>query len=86
MPTARVIEAVDVLEDGRLSLSAGFPRASPNQLGLDRLEEGLNGGVIVAIALAAHRHLEPMLAQDLLIVMRTILAAAIAVEDAAPRR
>ena len=65
------------------------PRPSADaydQFGLDRLEEGLNGGVIVAIALATHRHLEPMLAQDLLIVMRTILAAAIAVEDAAPRR
>jgi len=30
VPTARVIEAVDVLEDGRLSLSAGFPMASPD--------------------------------------------------------
>jgi hypothetical protein len=45
MPTARVIEAVDVLEDGCLSLSAGFPGAAPDQLGLDGFEEGLDGGV-----------------------------------------
>ena len=85
MPTARVIEAFDVLEDGRLSLSAGFPGAAPDQLGLDGFEEGLDGGVIVAIALAAHRHFEAMLAQDFLIVVRTVLTAAVAVEDAVPR-
>ena len=45
MPAPRVIEPVDVLEDGRLSLSAGFPRASPDQLGLDGFEEGLDCGV-----------------------------------------
>ena len=45
MPTARVIEAVDELEDGRLSLSEGLPGAPPDQLGLDGLEEGLDGGV-----------------------------------------
>ena len=83
MPTARVIEAVDVLEDGRLSLSAGFPIASPDQLGLDGFEEGLDCGVVIAVTLAAHRHFEPTLAQDFLVVMRTVLAAAITVEDAA---
>jgi len=86
MPTARIIEAVDVLEDGGFDLATCFPRPAPDQFGLDGFEEGLNRGVIVAIALAAHRHLEPMLAQELLIVVRTVMAAAIAVEDAAPRR
>ena len=56
---------------------------APNQFCLDRLEEGLDCGVVIAVALAAHRHLEPMLAQDLLVVVRTVLAAAVAVEDAA---
>ena len=46
-----------------------------------RIERSANGPT-----LAAHRHLEPMLAQHLLIVMRRVLAAAIAVEDTAPRR
>lgn len=86
MPTAWIIEAVDVLKDGGFGLASGLPCAPPDQLGLDRLEEGLDGSVIVAIALAAHRHLEPMLAQDLLIVVRTVLAAAIAVEDRASGR
>lgn len=54
MPTARVIEAVDVLEDGGFCLASGLPRAAPDQFGLDRLEEGLNGGVIIAVALSAH--------------------------------
>ena len=69
MPTARVIEAVDVLEDGRLSLSAGFPIASPDQLGLDGFEEGFDGCVVLAVAFTAHRRLEPMLTQDLLVVV-----------------
>ncbi len=86
VPTAWVIEAVDVSEDGRFSLSAGFPGAAPDQFGLDRFAEALDSSVIVAIALAAHRRVEAMLAQNLLIVVRTVLAAAIAVEDAAPRR
>jgi hypothetical protein len=42
------MEAVDVVEDGCLSLSPGFPSAPPDQLGLDGLEEGLDGCVIVA--------------------------------------
>ena len=99
MPTAWVIEAVDVLEDGGLGLAARFPSPAPDQLGLDGLEEGLDGRIVVAVALAAHRYLEGMFAQDLLVVVRTILAArcpatvclqtvrgAVAVEDATPRR
>ena len=54
MPAARVIEAVDVLKDGRLSLAAGLPSASPDQLRLDGFEEGLDSSVVIAIALAAH--------------------------------
>ena len=83
MSAAWVIEAVDVLEYGGFGLATRFPRPAPNQLGLDRLEEGLNGCVVIAVAFSAHRRLEPMLTQDFLIVVRTVLAAAIAVEDAA---
>lgn len=45
MPTAGFIEAVDILEDGGFGLTTGLPCAPPDQFGLDRLEEGLNGGV-----------------------------------------
>ena len=44
----------------------------------------LDGGVIVAIALAAHRRFQAVFAQNLLVVVRTVLAATVAVEDAAP--
>ena len=43
MPAAWVVEAVDVLEDGRLRLSACLPGFPPDQFGLDCLEEGLEG-------------------------------------------
>mgnify|MGYP003652564230 CR=1 FL=1 len=56
---------------------------TPNQLGLDGFEEGLDGGVVVAISFATHGCPEPMLAQDLLAVVRTVLAPAISVMDAA---
>ena len=68
MPAAWVIEAVYVLEDGGFGLAARFPSPAPDQLGLDSLEEGLDVRIVVAVALAAHRYLEGMFAQDLLVV------------------
>ena len=72
---ARIIEAVDILEDGDLSGHACLPRVPPDQFCLDGFEEGFHHGIVVAVALAAHRYLEPILTQDFLIVMRAILAA-----------
>ncbi len=46
----------------------------------------LDGGIVITVALAAHRDLEAMAAQDLLVVMRAVLRAAIRVMDAAGRR
>ena len=54
----------------------------PDQLSLDGFEEHLNRRIVITISFAAHGHLEAMLAQDLLIIMRTVLAAAIRVVDA----
>ena len=54
MPSARVIEAVDVLKDGGFGLAAGFPCPAPDQLGLDGFEERLDNGIVIAIALATH--------------------------------
>jgi hypothetical protein len=45
MPSARVIEAVDVLKDGGFGLATGFPRPAPDQLGLDGFEERLDNGI-----------------------------------------
>jgi hypothetical protein len=54
VPTAWVIEAVDVLEDCGLSLPTRFSRSAPDQLGLDGFEEGFDGGIVIAVAFAAH--------------------------------
>ena len=66
---SRVIEAIDIFEDGDFSGSACLPRVPPNQFGFNGLEEAFHCGVIIAIPLAAHRHLEAVLARQLLIVM-----------------
>ena len=62
------------------------PGPAPDQFGLDGFEEGLDGSIVIAVAFAAHRRLQAMFAHDLLVIVGTVLAAAIAVEDAAPRR
>jgi len=54
MPSARVVEAVDVLKDAGFGLATGFPRPAPSQLGLDGLEERLDNGIVITIALATH--------------------------------
>jgi len=46
-----VVEPVDVLEDGSLSLTACWPALPPDQLRLDRFEECLRRGIVVAVAL-----------------------------------
>jgi hypothetical protein len=72
----RIVEAVDVFEDLHLSVSTYVPCVPPDPLRLDGCEERFNGSIIIAISLAAHRHFKVMLAQDLLVVMGTVLAAA----------
>ena len=57
-------------------------RMPPDQSGLDCLEKRLNGGVVIAVALATHRYLKAVLTQELLIIMGEILAAAIRMMDA----
>ena len=58
----------------------------PDQFSFDGLKERLDRRIVIAIAFARHRYLEPMLAQDFLIVMRTVLRPAIRVVDAASGR
>lgn len=83
MFASRVVEAVNVFEEGDLDLATGLPVAAPDEFGLQRLEEAFDGGIVVAVALAAHRNLEPMPAQHLLIVVSTVLRPAIGVMNAA---
>ncbi len=83
MPSARIVEAIDVLEDGQFCISACVPWPPPDQLCLDGFEERLKSRIILAIALVAHRHLKAVLAQDLLVIAETVLRSAIRVMNAA---
>ena len=83
MASAGIVEAVDVLEDGSLCLPACWPFLPPDRFGLQAFEERLDGGVIVAITLSAHRWLQAVGLQLLLIIVGAILAAAIGMEKAA---
>ena len=86
MPAARVIEAINVSKYASFGLAMGCPFPTPDQLGLDSLEERLDSGVVMAIALAALRRLQAVFAQGLLVAVRTVLAATVAMENAAPWR
>ena len=79
MPPARIVEAVDVSAKSQFGGGAGLERRSPDQFVLDRLEHRFHHGVIVAIALVAHRRDDAVRFQQPLIIVRTILAAAIRV-------
>ena len=74
MAAKRIVEAVDVLEDCHLRLPACFLGLAPDQFCLDGLEEGLDGGIVIASALATHRYPEAVFTQDLLVVVRAILS------------
>ena len=58
MPAAPVIEAVDLPEDGGFGLATGFPNPTPVQFSFDGLEERLDSGVVMAIALVTLRRLQ----------------------------
>ena len=54
MFTSRVVEAVDVFEEGDLDLATGLPVVPPYQFGFQRLEEAFDGGIVVSVAFPAH--------------------------------
>lgn len=83
MPSAWIVKAVDVFEDCDLSIASSSPGPLPEHFCLDRFEEGFNRRIIVTIASSAHRYLEAVLTQDLLVIMRAVLASTIGVVDTA---
>jgi hypothetical protein len=83
MSAARVVEAVDVFENGDFDLSSCLPVSAPDHFSLEGFEKALNCGVVITIALAAHGCCQTMFSQDFLIVMGTVLAAAIRVMNTA---
>lgn len=55
MPAARIVPALDEVEDGSARLHPGAEPLAIEQLALERGEEALAEGVIVRVAHAAHR-------------------------------
>ena len=81
MTAAWIVETIDVFENGHLSLAPCLPRSPPDQLGFDCLEERFDGGIVVTITLSTHRDHEAVQAQDLLIIVLTILTATVGMVD-----
>ena len=86
MSAADVVEAVDVIKEGLGDESVGCPCVPPDEFSLQGFEEGLDGCIVLTVALAAHRYRKAQLLQSILIFMRTILASAICMMNAAWRR
>src|SRR5215217_3176200 len=59
VPAAAVVEDLDVVEDLVAQLGLGWPAAAVDELFLERREEALGDGVVVAVAAAAHRLRDP---------------------------
>ena len=48
MPSAWVVEGVDIVSDLSLGLDPGFVNGAPDQLGFDGSEHGFDHGIVVA--------------------------------------
>ena len=69
MAPARIVKPIDVLKQRQFTLTPGVPELSPNQFGLQRLEEGFNHSVVITVAFAAHGNLEAVLFQQFIVIM-----------------
>ena len=54
MSAADVVEAVDVIKEGLGDESVGCPCVPPDEFSLQGFEEGLDGCIVLTVALAAH--------------------------------
>ena len=77
MESGAIIEGFDVVEDGRARLGITGEALMIDQLVFEAAPEGLDEGIVVAIALAAHGGDEPVLSQELPVSRAGELAAAI---------
>jgi hypothetical protein len=60
-----VVEGFDVIEDGGAGLGAGSEAMMVDRFLFATAKEGLEEGVIVAVAFAAHRSDQAMFGQDI---------------------
>src|SRR5947209_2928503 len=86
MPPLTIVEDLDVLEDVAPGLIAGLIVTMMDQFSLQAVEEALHGGVVPAVAFAAHRTHHAVLDQLLLIVTGSVLAATVGMMHAARQR
>lgn len=86
MFSAQVVEDVCTFEEGDLDVAVGLPVVTSYQFGFQRLEEALDGGIVIAVAFPAHRSLEPVLADQFLIVVSIVLRSEVRVMNAPWRR
>ena len=75
MPALAVVERLDVLEHGGLELEPVGPGAPVDELLLEGREERLGDGVVVGVAVGAHRDRDPGLARGAAERQRDVLRA-----------
>ena len=54
MQALAVVKHFDEIKDGLASLGSGFEVAAVDQFLFERAPEGFHGGIVVAVAFAAH--------------------------------
>jgi hypothetical protein len=74
-----IIKPSDVIENISASLHSGFVILQVDPFAFQGAEEALHGGIVVAVAGAAHADLNTMVGQDLTDLDAGILAAPIGV-------
>ena len=81
MKALGIVEAFDVIEDGGAGLVVRGERLAINQLPFEGAPEAFHGGVVVAIALAAHGGDETRPGEGVTIIGGGILDPAIGVAE-----
>src|SRR5204862_3347394 len=86
MSAVAVVEGFDVMEDLPASLGAGIEETSIDQLQFEGAPEAFHGGVVVAVASAAHGGDQAGVTECLAIIAAGVLDATIGMEKQPGRR
>jgi len=73
----RIVEHLDIVEDILLGIVLGCKGLALDALALQKLEEALSDGIVVAVSTPAHAWLQPMLFQEIAAVLAGELRAPI---------
>src|ERR1044072_3606424 len=86
MSALAVIEGLDVIEDLHASLGAGVEEMAIDELQFEGAPEAFHGGVVIAVASAAHGGDQAGVTQSLAIIGAGVLDAAIGMKKQLGRR